>query len=369
MQRAWIAGKPASFDDAIAAAAKLIVSSRQTLITGLGTDIAGARAAIALAERTGAVVDHMHAEALLHDLEVMRSSGTMMTTPAEARVHAGAWLIAGPDSDGALVPFLQQVIGAQQTHTDKLPARRMFWLCPGRSGVNVSTEIPIKQIGRNPAELPALLAVLRARHAGRPCGHVGILARSLDDVLNVLTAAQFSVAIWSAAALDPLAIEMLCGLMNDLNAKTRSSTLPLPPPDNALGVMQACAWLTGVPTRTGFGRGRPRHDPWLFDSRRLVANGEVDCLVWVSAYRPVAPPWPDLPITIALTDHDAQFSSPPRIHIAVGRPGRDHGGVDYFAPAGTLAAFAAAQPSETISVADAIARIDAALPDQGNTRC
>jgi formylmethanofuran dehydrogenase subunit B len=369
MQRAWIAGKPASLDDAIAVAAKLIAASRQTLITGMGTDIAGARAAIALAERTGAIVDHMQAGALLHDLEVMRSSGTMMTMPSEARAHADAWLIAGPDPDGTLVPFMQQVIEPQQTDAGKLCAGRVFWLCPGRNAGTASMGVPIKQIGRNPAELPALLAVLRARHAGRPSGRLAISVKSTDDVLNVLTKAQFSVAIWSAAALDPLAIEMLCGLVNDLNAKTRSSTLPLPPADNALGVMQACGWLTGLPTRTGFGRGRPWHDPWLFDSRRLVANAEADCLVWVSAYRPAAPPWPDPPVTIALTDRDARFSSPPRIHIAVGRPGRDHGGVDYSAAAGTLAAFAAAQPSETISVADAIARIATALPDRGNSRC
>ena len=31
--------------------------------------------------------------------------------------------------------------------------------------------------------------------------------------------------------------------------------------------------------RTGFGRGFPQHDPWLFDSRRLTASGETDCVL------------------------------------------------------------------------------------------
>jgi hypothetical protein len=70
-----------------------------------------------------------------------------------------------------------------------------------------------------------------------------------------------------------------------------------------------------------------------------------------------------------LTVHDAQFASPPRIHIAVGRPGRDHDGAQYCALTGTLAAVAAAQPSETISVADAITRIATALPDGESNRC
>ena len=45
------------------------------MIAGLGTDVAGARAAIALAERLGGVVDHMHAAAVLRDLAVMREAG------------------------------------------------------------------------------------------------------------------------------------------------------------------------------------------------------------------------------------------------------------------------------------------------------
>jgi formylmethanofuran dehydrogenase subunit B len=48
MNHAWIAGKPAALETAIAEAAKLLGASRYPLIAGLGTDVAGARAAIAL---------------------------------------------------------------------------------------------------------------------------------------------------------------------------------------------------------------------------------------------------------------------------------------------------------------------------------
>jgi formylmethanofuran dehydrogenase subunit B len=191
----------------------------------------------------------------------------------------------------------------------------------------------------------------------------------LLEVSNALKAARFGVAVWSPAALDPLAIEMLCGLVNELNAATRFCSLPLAPQDNVLGVMHVCSWMTGLPMRTGFGRGDPRHDPWLFESRRLVASDETDCVLWISAYRPEAPPWLNPRTTIALTGHDARFAAPPRIHIAVGRPGRDHDGAQYCSLTGTLAAAAATRPSETISVADAIARIATALPDGETNRC
>ena len=61
MEHAWIAGQPATLDAAIEGAAKLLASSRCALIAGLGTDIAGARAAITLADRIGGIVDHARA--------------------------------------------------------------------------------------------------------------------------------------------------------------------------------------------------------------------------------------------------------------------------------------------------------------------
>ena len=66
------------------------------LIAGLGTDIAGARAAITLADRIGGIVDHMHSDAVLRDLDVMRSSGVLITTPTEVHVRADTLLLIGP---------------------------------------------------------------------------------------------------------------------------------------------------------------------------------------------------------------------------------------------------------------------------------
>jgi formylmethanofuran dehydrogenase subunit B len=224
-------------------------------------------------------------------------------------------------------------------------------------------------IGKDSAELPAFLAALRARVAGRPTGKTRVSSRILDEVSTGLKGARFGVAIWSAAALDALTIAMLCGLVNDLNAATRFSGLPLAPADNAVGVMQTCAWMTGYPMRTGFARGFPEHDPWLFDSRRVVAGGETDCVLWISAYGALPPAWRKAPPTIALTGRDANFRLPPRVRISVGRPGVDHAGVEHLPSIGSLASVEAKEPSETISVAGAIARIAAILPRAGERAC
>jgi formylmethanofuran dehydrogenase subunit B len=366
MQRAWIAGEAVTLDAAVAEAARLVAASNQPLIAGLGTDVAGARAAIALAQRLGAAIDHMHSESLLRHLDVVRSSGVMLTTPTETDVHADTLLLAGPLPHDEL---FQEIVLGSGRRTGRGRARRIFWLCPGSSAAKAVGGDNTQIIGRAPRDLPALLATLRARIADRPIAKAAVSARMLEQISRELKASRFGVAIWSVASIDALAIEMLCGLVNDLNATTRFSTLPLLPADNALGTLQVCGWMTGVPMRTGFGGGYPHHDPWLFDSRRLVEAGETDCVIWISAYRAEAPPWREAPPTIALVADGAGFRVAPRVHITVGTPAVDHAAVHYVPSTGTLAALAASQPGQTISVADAISRIAAALPDDGAGRC
>lgn len=381
MEDAWIAGEPATLDAAIAEAAKLLAASRYPLFAGLGTDVAGARAVVALAERLGGVVDHMHADALLRNLDVMRSSGMVLTTPGEAQVRADTLLLIGPGlaetwSDGTRPdttwPELTQrlLVPVRQSGHDVEVERRIYCICPAPDlAIPSSGKTAAVAFGKQPEELPALLAALRARLAGRPIAKTRISSELLDEVATGLKAARYGVAIWSAAALDPLIIEMLCGLVDDLNATTRFCGLPLAPADNAVGVMQTCAWMTGLPMRSELRRGFPVHDPWLFDARRLVANGETDCVFWISAYRAASPPWGAAPPTIALTGGDADFPAAPRVRIKVGRPGVDHGGVEHLPLTATLAFVEAKATSNAVSVADVMTRIAAALPGVGGQSC
>jgi formylmethanofuran dehydrogenase subunit B len=366
MHRAWIDGAPTDLPTAAAAAARMLDTSRQPLIAGLGTDVAGARAAIALARRIGAAIDHTNADALLRDLDVLREAGVMLTTPSEASLRADALLLVGPGVIDAPGEVARRMVGADgQRGPSGPPDRRTFWMCPGRdSGAAAKMAV----IGHEVRDLLVLLATLRALVNGRPTGCSSVPAPVLQGLADALKAARFGVAVWSAAELDALTIEMLCGVVDDLNAATRFSGLPLPPADNALGVLQVCGWATGFPVRTGFGRSYPDHDPWRYRAARLVDSGEADCVLWISAYRAEAPQWSGDPPTIALASADARFAKPPRVHIAVGAPGHDHDGVEHHAIIGTLAAVAATHRSEVLSVADAIASVATQLA-QGPSSC
>jgi formylmethanofuran dehydrogenase subunit B len=123
--------------------------------------------------------------------------------------------------------------------------------------------------------------------------------------------------------------------------------------------MQASAWMTGFPPRTGFGRGYPEHDRWRFDARRLIEDGEGDCAVWISAYGPARPTWRARLPTITLAREPASLST---VHIQVGRPALDHDSVEYDEMTGTLVAREARQRSDLPSAAEVMKRIAAALP-------
>jgi formylmethanofuran dehydrogenase subunit B len=352
MVEAWIRGSAAELDAAIAEAARLLAASRLPVIAGLGTDVAGARTAIALAQRIGGIVDHMHSAALLRDLDVMRESGMMVTTPNVARLRADLLLLVGPGLTQAWPELPERLLHA--------PERRIVWLCPCDATERQTFHNTVI-VGRDAAELPVLLAALRARCAGRPVGKTPIASHQIDAVASEVAKARFGVAVWSAAELDELTIEMLCGLVKDLNATTRFSGLPLAPPDNAAGVQQVSGWMTGFPVRTGFTRGYWEHDPWRFDTARLVESGEADCAVWISAYGAHAPAWTrTLPLIAIGADPDRKHSE---VAIAVGLPRIDHTAVEYWTATGTLCAVEARQPTNRITVADIVTRISAALPE------
>ena len=367
---AWIEGAPASLDDAAAAAARLLARSSQALITGLGVDVAGAKAAIALAERIGGVVDHTHSAALLRDLDCLRETGVMLTSPGEARIRADIVLLVG-DSLRETWPALNERLLRAPARPDgaEIP-RRIMWLAPEAgarmSGFDGDIEVVAAGLG---ATLASNLAALRARIKGRPVAQTRIPSPTLDSLAAALKGARFGLAVWTAERLGALELEMLNGLVRDLNETTRFSTLPLAAPDNGAGVLAACGWMTGFPMRTGFGSGLPLHDPWRFDAERLAASGETDCALWISAFGAPPPDWLGALKVIGLCERENRFKDEPKVRIVVGRPGVDHDAILHSADTGTLVAMTASAPAASLSVAEALGRIAASLPDPSAGAC
>ena len=363
--RAWIEGVACPLDEAIETAAVRLRRSRQAVFAGLGCDVEGARSLVRLAKLAGAAIDHLSGTGTGFELAAASDGGIFLTTPGEARSRADTLFALGPGVLDAGAEFLN---GLLET-TPKLAgdhARRVVAVGPGPTPRSRAARARIVPVVVPPSRIAALLAALRARLGGRPIGGAPVSAARLDAILETLRQAKFGVAIWASDDLEPLAVEMLAGLVRDLNQQTRFSCLPLGGADDVAGVAMALTWLTGFPSNSGFARGEAEHDPWRFDAARLARSGEADLALWISAYGKHWPRWAsDVPV-IALTPRGGSPDRPRAlVEIEIGTPGVDHDTIDLSSATGGLAFRAAASPSETPSVAEIVADICTAFAEKG----
>jgi formylmethanofuran dehydrogenase subunit B len=355
MVDAAIDGKPASLEAAAARAAEILSRARLTVVAGLGTDVAGASAAILLAERIRGAYDHMRSNEIFTDLDVVRQAGAMMTTPSVARLHADVLVFIGDDLT-AIWPQLIERLASGQTPPFQLELepRKFIWIAPPKGSSSIDG-VAFRAL--EATNLQETLAALRARVGGRPIAASETETQKLDEIAAILNHAHYGVFVWGPRKLDRLAIEMVTGLILDLNKTTRFSSLPLGAADDAAGVVQTSGWSTGFPVRTSFGRGYPEHDTWRFDADRLVESGEADAALWISAYSEAAPNWKRKIPLVALVPKGTQFANEPEVRIVIGRPGVDYDSADYAREVGAIVAHEASQRSNLASAASVITSI------------
>jgi formylmethanofuran dehydrogenase subunit B len=369
-----IAGNAASLDEAVGKAAEILRVSRQPLFAGLAADTAGVRAALQLAERTGGIVDHVGADGLFRNLRVVQDSGWMTTTLSEVRNHVDFVLIIGPDPTPQFPRFFERCIGPPQTlYTDSRPLPAVVRLGPPGKPAGHKAHAAVSEIPCSIERLPEAVAALRCFVNGRPVGDAAAADVAVADLRRLadgLKSARYGVVTWMAGAFDfanaELLVQSVADLVRDVNQTTRCAALPLAGADNVIGANQVCIWQAGVPLRTNFGSGVPQHDPRLYATSRLLADGEIDALVWISTFRPLPPPAAELP-TVVIATPGAPPARRPEVYIPVGMPGIDHAGDIFRTDSVVALPLAKLRTGRFPSAADVLARIDRMLPGGGDT--
>ncbi len=333
-------GQEVSLEEAIKAAAALLKDTRLPVIGGCATDVNGMRGLLALADRAGAVVDNMNFTGARNNFLALQDSGWMNTTLAEVKNRCDLLLVVGTDLEAFAPRFFERYLWNKEAmFLADTGARDIICLGKAPSG-SASTSPSGKQAQVLPCateDLPEVIAVLRALVKGQPitASHVCDIAVSdLQVLADKFKAAKYSVVTWAAGALAyaqaELTVQQLSEMIKDLNNQnTRSSGLPLAGKEGDQTANQVCGWTTGYPARTRFSSGFPEYDPFLNDTKLLLANGEADALVWVQAFNSKSvPPETTLP-TIVVARSGMVFSKEPEVFIPVGTPGIDHAGHAY----------------------------------------
>jgi formylmethanofuran dehydrogenase subunit B len=318
-----INGAPATLAEAVAAAAQLLRRSRLPLFGGLATDVAGARALYRLAERCGAVSDHLHGPGLFNATRALQDRGGFTATLAEVRNRADLLICLTRPTDHFPEFFRRCGVG----DTTLLAQRRLVYLglepdtaAQGLEGVTVDA-LPLQ------GDLFTTLSVLQALCANRP---VPGADAALAALAEALVAAHYAVLVWEPARLGEhgaLAAEAIHHIVNALNHVTRAASLPLGGNEGAATVQQVFTWLSGLPTRTHASALGLEHDPLRHDARRLLADKAVDALLWVNAFPPEPPPAAGVPLVLlAHPDTPPPAAGQASVFIPVATPGIGQGG-------------------------------------------
>jgi formylmethanofuran dehydrogenase subunit B len=330
-----VGGRPVELDGAVSRAAELLREARLPLYAGLGTDAGGMRAVLDLADRTGGVVDHMHGDTMLHNSLALQDSGWMVTTFSEVRNRADLLILAGTDAVTRNPRFFERHVWTGETlFGANSDAREIVYL-----GAGLDTEAGRSPDGRAPTVIPVeptrlreavmVLCALLLDRQPQQTTVGGVPVTTLAALAQRMQAARYGVIAWAPADLSQgqadLTVHALCELVRHLNRTTRFSGLPLGGDDGATTAAAVCAWQTGYPLRTGFGRGYPEYDPWRNATGHLLA-GAADVLLWVSAFDAAATPPPSQVPTIVLGRPGMRFSHPPAVYVPIGTPGVDHAG-------------------------------------------
>jgi formylmethanofuran dehydrogenase subunit B len=331
-----IDGKKADLEQACERAARILGEAGQPLIGGLATDLAGAKAAMSLADRTGAIVDHAGSEAAFRNMLVMQDKGWIATTLGEVMNRMDLLIVAGTDVVGRFPRFFERTVWNRKALAGPPPGGREVVFV----GSGLDTSAGVAPDGRAPTVIPCDVARLgevfgavRALYHGRRLQASEIAGAPVDALARLaerIRASTYGVLAWAAADMQgpgrDLAVQALCDLVTDVNEKSRFSCLPLGGSDNGLGAAQVATWQAGFPLRITFARGHPEYDPYLNAWPRLLSAGEVDAVVWVSCFGPSELPFEPAVPTVVIGAPGMSFRREPAVYIPVGVPGLDHAG-------------------------------------------
>ena len=337
---ARVAGQEVSLEVAVAKAAELLKDTKLPLIGGCATDVNGMRGLLALADRSGAVVDNMNFTGARNNFLALQDSGWMNTTLAEVKNRCDLLLVVGTDLEGFAPRFFERYLWNKESmFIEDTSEREVIYLGRAPSGDASTSPKGIKALVfpcaiEDLAEVVAVLRALVKKQPIRATSVAGISVADLQLIADKLKAATYGVVTWAAGALAysqaELTVQTLSETIKDINDQnTRCSGLPLAGKEGDQTANQVCGWTTGYPARTRFSKGYPEYDPFLNETKSLLANGEVDALVWVQAFNVNAvPPETDLP-TIVVGRSGMTFAKEPDVFIPVGTPGIDHAGHAY----------------------------------------
>ena len=287
---ATIHGRSTSRESALFTAAEILRESRAPLIYGLArSSTPGQRAAVALAEQVGAVIDTTASVCHGPSIMAIQRVGESTSTLGEIRERADLVVFWGADPQKTHPRHFERYSVEPKTGT--LPGGR-----DDRTVVVVdSRETETARLADRFIQVPQgrdfeLINGLRMIINGqgiRSGIDYGLPAEELSDLAELLKSCRYGVVFFGLGiaqqSLGHLVVESLLQLVAELNAHTRFTARRLRIPGDVSGADSVLCWQTGYPFAVNLGRGYPSYNPGEFSAAELLERREVDACVVVGS--------------------------------------------------------------------------------------
>jgi formylmethanofuran dehydrogenase subunit B len=287
---AEIDGQPADAADAVARAAEILSQSRSPLIYGLSrSSTAGQRAAVALADALGAVIDTTASLCHAPSIMAFQQTGESTSSLGEIRNRSDLVVFWGADP-----------VVTHPRHIERYSVDPVGEFLP--EGRRDRTVVVVDQQPTATSELADLfvkiepgrdfeaLWTLRSLVRGTPLepGAVtGAPPAVLDDLARRMKACQSGVVFFglglSRRGLGHHYVAALLKLVEELNDYTRFYARRLRLYGDVAGADCVLCWQTGFPFSVNLARGYPRFNPGEYSIEGLLERCECDACVIVGS--------------------------------------------------------------------------------------
>ena len=285
---ARVDGREVDFAEAVETSAAILGEAELPLVCGLGqTDCESQRAAVALAEAIGAVIDPSGSDFDGAVEAASQAVGLSTATFGELRDRAElvvAWRADPVASHPRLLPRLR-LDRAGRAPGGGDPARTLVVI----DGQRTATADEADEFIELPSELDfdalwAMRALVRDVPLDRDLA-AGLPLDPLAQLADRFRACGYGAVLpgrglvaTAAGYMNALA---LLALVRDLARIAHVVALSLRHDGNARGAEDVLAWQTGYPSAVSFARGHPRAQPGEFSAAGVLERGEADAALIV----------------------------------------------------------------------------------------
>lgn len=316
------------------AIAETLSASRSPMVVVDAIDLAAAAAAIDLARATSAVLVHAEPD----DIAVTQEQGLFLTTLSEAAKRADSIIALGnmDDSDD-----INRAIKTLRTG-DK--PRTAFHLDTGPNSPAGLSNTARQAV--TDCSLIDILGALKATAAGHPINTASQAASLAEKVRAHMDDATYGVFVFQVGHLSRCSLFAAMALADELSKTTRWTLLPIGCPPGQAELTRMALSLTGRPPPLTFRSCHVHHDHTTLQPDALIADGDVDTIIWISASQRPRPHWlSTVKSVIAIDAHPEGSPAPNTIHhLPIGISGRDYPAI--LAPT-DLGGFIALHPSDS----------------------